>query len=145
MLDVEEKWYLRAGFRRTSRDFLRICTVKSETGQSREGAVDRSKGGAMRGPRLSIAGLMTLVGVIALDCAILVHVSFLWDQSPAMAVCLLIDVLPLITGTGVIMLLALQPPARRSRRTRHLPLSGAGGATAAGSPDPAPADSRPGW
>jgi hypothetical protein len=63
--------------------------------------------------RLSMTGLMTLVGAIALDCAILNHVIFLCDQSPALAVCLLIDVLPLITGAGIAIVLTLQPPARR--------------------------------
>jgi hypothetical protein len=72
----------------------------------------------MRGPRLSIAGLMILVGIIALDCAILVYVDTLWDRSAAMAVCLLIDVLPLTTAVGIAVVLALRPPRSRTRGLR---------------------------
>jgi hypothetical protein len=67
----------------------------------------------MGGLRFSIAGLMALVGIIALDCAILVHAISLWDRSAAWAVCLLIDVIPLVTGAGIVILLVSQPRARR--------------------------------
>jgi hypothetical protein len=69
----------------------------------------------MRGLRLSIAGMMTLVGVIALDCASVVHAIFYWDQSPHMAVFLLFGVMPVITAAAIAMLVALQPPVGRRR------------------------------
>jgi hypothetical protein len=74
--------------------------------------MDRSTGGAKGGFRLSVAGLMFLVGVIALDCAILAHIINLWDQSAALAVCLLIDVMPLVIGAEIAIMFALRPPAR---------------------------------
>ena len=80
--------------------------------------MDRSRGGAMGGLRLSVAGLMILVGVIALDRAILAHIINLWDQSAALAVCLLIDVMHLVLGTEFAILFALRPPASRSQQTR---------------------------
>jgi hypothetical protein len=75
----------------------------------------RSRGGDRGGFRLSIAGLMTLVGVVAFDCAILIHAASAWDQlaPSAMAVFLIVGVLPLINGAGIVMLLLLQPPTRR--------------------------------
>jgi hypothetical protein len=69
----------------------------------------RSEGGAIGGPRLSIASLMTLVGVIALDCATLVQAA----GSLEMAIFLLVVVLPMINIGGIGMLLLLQPTPRR--------------------------------
>lgn len=63
--------------------------------------------------RFSIAGLMTLVGVIAIDCAILVRSVGLIGRSLDMAAVLLFGVLPMVNVVGVGMLLLLQPPARR--------------------------------
>jgi hypothetical protein len=75
--------------------------------------MDRCRGGGARAFRLSIAGLMILVGAIAVDCALVVHSAFLWDRSPGWAVCLLIDVMPVVTGLGIVIPLVLQRPARR--------------------------------
>jgi hypothetical protein len=75
----------------------------------------------MRGPRLSIAWLMALVAIIALDCALLVQIIALWDRSAALAVCLLIDGMPLITGAGVAVVLASQPAEGRSPPRRGTP------------------------
>jgi hypothetical protein len=67
----------------------------------------------MGAARLSIAGLMTIVGVVALDCAVLVHGVGLGDRSLGMAILLLVGVLPVVNVAGVAMLLLLRPPARR--------------------------------
>jgi hypothetical protein len=67
----------------------------------------------MGGPRLSIAGLMTVVGVIALDCATLVHAVGQIDRSLGMAIFLLFGVLPMVNIVGIGILLLLQPPPRR--------------------------------
>jgi hypothetical protein len=67
----------------------------------------------MRWPRLSLAGLMTLVAVIALDCATLVHGVGLIGRSLPTAVFLLFGVLPMVNVVGVGLLLLLQPSARR--------------------------------
>ncbi len=85
--------------------------------------MDRSKLDVMAGPRYSMAGLMILVGAIALDLAILIHVKRLWDQAPALAICLFIDGLPLAIGATLAVPFAFRPPARRSRRPPHLPRS----------------------
>jgi hypothetical protein len=74
--------------------------------------MDRATRGAKGGLRLSVAGLMILVGVIALDCAILAHIIKIWDQSVALAVCLLIDVMPLVIGLEIAITFAVRPPSR---------------------------------
>jgi hypothetical protein len=74
----------------------------------------------MGGPRLSMAGLMILVGFSALDCAILAHIINLWDQSVGMTVCLLIDVMPFIIGAEIAILFALRPPARRRQASNKV-------------------------
>jgi hypothetical protein len=56
---------------------------------------------------------MALVGVIALDCATVVHAVGHIDQSLGMAIFLLFGVLPMVNVVGVGLLLLLQPPARR--------------------------------
>jgi hypothetical protein len=73
----------------------------------------RSWGDAGGGPRLSMAGLMALVGVMALDCATVVHAVGYWDQSPSMTLLLLVGVLPMVNVAGAGLLLLLQPPPRR--------------------------------
>jgi hypothetical protein len=82
----------------------------------------------MGAARLSIAGLMTIVGVVALDCAVLVHGVDLGDRPQDMAMFLLVGVLPVVNVVGVAMLLLLRPPARRKQPTQH--------PTAASHPDP---------
>jgi hypothetical protein len=67
----------------------------------------------MGAPRISIAGLMILVGVAAIDCAIVVKAGELRDRSAALAVCLLLNVLPVVTAAGLAIPLALRRPARR--------------------------------
>jgi hypothetical protein len=67
----------------------------------------------MGATRLSIAGLMTIVGVFALDCAVLVRGVDLGDRTPGMAIFLLVGVLPVVNVVGVAMLLMFRPPERR--------------------------------
>jgi hypothetical protein len=62
--------------------------------------------------------MMISVGVIALDCAVFAQIVNLWDRSAALAVCLLIDVMPLVIGTEIAILFALRPPMSRLRQTR---------------------------
>jgi hypothetical protein len=67
----------------------------------------------MGSARLSIAGPMTIVGVVAVDCAVLVHGVGLGDRSLGMAIFLVVGVLPAANVVGIAMLLLLRPPARR--------------------------------
>jgi hypothetical protein len=67
----------------------------------------------MGAARLSIAGLMTIVGVVALDCAVLVRGVSLGDRSLDTAIFLLVRVLPVVNVVGVAMLLVLRPTERR--------------------------------
>jgi hypothetical protein len=76
-------------------------------------------------PRLSIAGLMTIVGIAAIDCAVLVHGVVLVpghdvaDRSPGTAIFILVGVLPIVNVVGVGLLLALRRHARREQQTRR--------------------------
>ncbi len=63
--------------------------------------------------RISIAGLMTIVGVIARDCAVLVRGVDLGDRTPGTAIFLLVGVLPVVNVVGVAMLLMLRPLEKR--------------------------------
>jgi hypothetical protein len=63
--------------------------------------------------RISIAGLMTIVGVVALDCATFVYAARPTDRSLDLAIFLLVVALPTINVMGVGMLLVLQPPGRQ--------------------------------
>ena len=67
----------------------------------------------MGAARLTIAGLMTIVSVFALDCAVLIRGVNLGDRTPGMALFLLVGVLPAVNVVGVAMLLILRPPERR--------------------------------
>jgi hypothetical protein len=69
-------------------------------------------------PRLSIAGLMTLIGLVAIDCATLVRAQSV-VQSLDTAIFVLVGVLPIVNVVGIGLLLILQPSARRSPRIRH--------------------------
>ena len=64
----------------------------------------------MAAARPSIAGLMTIVGVRALDCAFLVS---LWDRELGTNFVILVGVLPIVNGVGIAMLLMLWPRERR--------------------------------
>jgi hypothetical protein len=75
--------------------------------------IRRWEGRAMGGPRMSIAGLMTVVAVVALDCATFIYGTGPTDRSLGMAIVILGGVLPVINVVGVAMLLVLQPSARR--------------------------------
>jgi hypothetical protein len=63
--------------------------------------------------RLSIAGLMTIVCVVAIDCAVLVRGVSLGGRSHDTAIVLLEGVLPVVNVVGVAMLLILRPRERR--------------------------------
>jgi hypothetical protein len=67
----------------------------------------------MGAARLSIAGLMTIVGVVALDCAVLVRGVGFGERSLGTAIFLLVGVLPVVNVVGLAMLLLLRSPARR--------------------------------
>jgi hypothetical protein len=67
----------------------------------------------MSAGRISVAGLITIVVVVALDCATFVHCVRLPDRSPDLPIFLLEGVLPVINVVGVGMLLVLRPSARR--------------------------------
>jgi hypothetical protein len=67
----------------------------------------------MGAARLSIAGMMTIVCVVAIDCAVLVRGVNLGDRSHDTAIFLLVGVLPVVNVVGVAMLLILRPPERR--------------------------------
>jgi hypothetical protein len=67
----------------------------------------------MGAARLSIAGLITIVGVLALDCAVLVRGVDLGDRTPDTAILLLVGVLPVVNVAGVAMLLIFRPAERR--------------------------------
>jgi hypothetical protein len=91
--------------------------------------MDGSMRGAQGGLRFSVAGLMILVGVIAFDCAIVAYIKNLWDHSPGLAACLLVDVMPVAIGTEIAVLFALRSPARgwsqpRGERLREQPNGG---------------------
>jgi hypothetical protein len=73
----------------------------------------------MGAARLSIAGLMTIVGVIAIDVAVLVRGVSLGDRSHQMAVFLLVIVLPVVNVVGVAMLLVLRPRATIATMQQH--------------------------
>lgn len=98
--------------------FRPTSAIKSQSGHSQAGANDCSRRDAMSGLRLSVAGLMILVGVIAPDCTMFTHIINLWNQSAALADCLLIDVMPLVIGAEIAILFALRPHASRSRQPR---------------------------
>jgi hypothetical protein len=68
----------------------------------------------MGAARISIAGLMSIVGVVALDCAVLVHGVDLGDRPLDTVVFLLVGVPPVANVVGVAMLLILHPPVRQS-------------------------------
>jgi hypothetical protein len=81
---------------------------------SRVGGDNAPLGGrAMGRARFSIAGQMILVGLIAIDCAILVRGFGLIGDSLVGAAALFCGVLPMVNVVGVELLLVLQPPARR--------------------------------
>jgi hypothetical protein len=67
----------------------------------------------MASPRLSIAGLMTVVAFAALDCAILGWSIDLLVRSSHMGPFLLLGVFPLTNIIGIGVLLLLQPRPRR--------------------------------
>jgi hypothetical protein len=69
----------------------------------------------MGAARLSIAGMMTSVCVVAIDCAFLVRGVSLGDRSHDTAIFLLEGVLPVVNVVGVAMLLIFRPTPRRWR------------------------------
>jgi hypothetical protein len=102
----------------SSRRKMAIFDVKEvtiiELVSSRVGGDNAPLGGrAMGRARFSIAGLMILVGLIAIDCAILVRGFGFIGDSLVGAGALFCGVLPMINVVGVELLLILQPPARR--------------------------------
>jgi hypothetical protein len=56
---------------------------------------------------------LILVGVVAIDCATVVKAGELRGRSAALAGCLRLNVLPLVTAAGLAIPLALRRPARR--------------------------------
>jgi hypothetical protein len=73
----------------------------------------------MGAARLSIAGMMTIVCVVAIDCAVLVRGVNLGVRSHDFAIFLLNGVLPVVNVVGVAMLLILRPPEQRQQPTQH--------------------------
>jgi hypothetical protein len=67
----------------------------------------------MAAARLSIAGLMTIVAIVAIDCAVLIRGASLGDRSHDTAIFLLEGVLPVVNVVGVAILLILRPSERR--------------------------------
>jgi hypothetical protein len=67
----------------------------------------------MGAARLSIAGMMTIVCVVAIDCAVLVRGVSLGARSHDTAMFLLEGVLPVVNVVGVAILLILRPTERR--------------------------------
>jgi len=67
----------------------------------------------MTAPRLSVAGLMAVVGVVAFDFAFLLLLGRLRDLPDAIALFLVSVALPMVNLTGVAVLLFYGPTANR--------------------------------